>query len=838
MNAKNAFINSRLSPLTHDAIEAAVERACGKIAPLWPLKHFVAVNPFVGLSDLSFSAAARTMAQASGGRMTLGRKEYAAAIAAGRISDDDLADALAAAPAGNNPSLDVATLKDVAFRSATPHAPRLLPTLADVAAEVSKIDWGRFTTERISSWAAAYFDDGQASWRSPWSNLSPFGAWRAETAIDRTPEISGLRNFRALVKALPESAAETTVQAIQTLGIPASGLDAYLHRLLMSVAGWSGFARYRVWESNLRGQENNTLAELLAIRLAWELLLYRALEHIDLTDAWAAHRPSLTTGTFTLADQECLDIDLILQAAYENAWQRRLVARLADAPGKVNPGMPVLQAAFCIDVRSEVFRRALESVAPQAQTLGFAGFFGFPIEYVPLGHDQGRAQSPVLLAPRYVISETLIGASESEVTRHVSFSHLRRRSAKAWMSFKLAAVSSLGFVETTGLGYVAKLVTDTLGVTRTVPAPAGGKPNGAGGQRFGPRLEAAHVNGRASGIPDADRLAVAESVLKAMGLTADFAPLVLLIGHGSTTVNNPHATGLDCGACGGHTGEANARLAAAVLNDPGVRSGLAAKGINIPAETFFVGCLHDTTCDSVTVFDDAAPAILAQELKELRGWLEEAGRLARAERALRLNIQSGDDLDGAILRRSRDWSQVRPEWGLAGCAAFIVAPRERTEGVNLGGQSFLHSYAWRQDKGFNILELIMTAPMVVASWISLQYYGSAVDNHAFGAGNKALHNVVGTLGVLEGSGGDLRSGLPWQSLHDGVSLVHEPMRLSVFIEAPAEAISGVIEKHASIRQLLDNGWLHLFRIDDAGTVSERYAGGLRWEAMDQFRMAA
>ncbi|MCB0187394.1 MAG: DUF2309 family protein, partial [Caldilineaceae bacterium] len=141
---------------------------------------------------------------------------------------------------------------------------------------------------------------------------------------------------------------------------------------------------------------------------------------------------------------------------------------------------------------------------------------------------------------------------------------------------------------------------------------------------------------------------------------------------------------------------------------------------------------------------------------------------------------------------SRDWSQVRPEWGLAGCAALIVAPRERTYGRDLGGRAFLHSYDWRQDRDFTILELIMTAPMVVASWINLQYYGSTVDNQRFGSGNKVLHNVVGTLGVLEGNGGDLRVGLPWQSVHDGENYVHEPLRLSVVIEAPLPAITDVI----------------------------------------------
>jgi uncharacterized protein YbcC (UPF0753/DUF2309 family) len=194
-----------------------------------------------------------------------------------------------------------------------------------------------------------------------------------------------------------------------------------------------------------------------------------------------------------------------------------------------------------------------------------------------------------------------------------------------------------------------------------------------------------------------------------------------------------------------------------------------------------------------------------------------------------LKIGTKTDIDSAVRRRSKDWSQVRPEWGLAGCAAFIVAPRDRTAGVVMNGRSFLHSYDWRQDEGFGVLELIMTAPMIVASWINLQYYGSTVDNRVFGSGNKTLHNVVGTLGVLEGNAGDLRVGLPWQSVHDGEKYVHEPMRLHVMIEAPINAMTAIIARHDQVRQLLDNSWLYLFALDASGKVTHRYIGGLQWE---------
>jgi hypothetical protein len=341
--------------------------------------------------------------------------------------------------------------------------------------------------------------------------------------------------------------------------------------------------------------------------------------------------------------------------------------------------------------------------------------------------------------------------------------------------------------------------------------------------KLGPRLEPRQIGGRMTGLDAQQRLSQAEAVLRAMSLTGDFARLVLLAGHGSTSANNPHASGLDCGACGGHTGEANARVAADILNDPAVRAGLVARGITIPEDTWFLGALHDTTTDRVRIYDgDRVPAALRPQLSELEGWLASAGALARAERARLLGLDSPAEIDAQIVHRSRDWSQVRPEWGLAGNGAFIAAPRSRTAGVDLGGRAFLHSYDWQQDTGFGVLKLIMTAPMVVASWINLQYYGSTVNNRAFGCGNKVLHNVVGTLGVLEGNAGDLKTGLSWQSVHDGTRLIHEPLRLNVFIEAPLEAMTAIILDHAMVRELVDNRWLHLWAIGPDGRVSHRY----------------
>jgi len=261
-----------------------------------------------------------------------------------------------------------------------------------------------------------------------------------------------------------------------------------------------------------------------------------------------------------------------------------------------------------------------------------------------------------------------------------------------------------------------------------------------------------------------------------------------------------------------------------------------------------VPAVHVTTTDEVKFFDtESLPADHAREFSTVKAWLARAGAGTRLERSRRLGSAVSDPVPGAdilgavgpaadaareasitdIFRGSREWSEVRAEWGLAGNAAFIVAPRWRTTGLDLGGRTFLHDYEHAQDTELKVLELIMTAPMIVTSWINLQYFASAVDNRAFGSGNKQIHNVTGQLGVLLGNGGDLMTGLPWQSVWDGTKLQHEPLRLLVLIEAPRTAVQSIIEKHAMVRDLVSNGWLNL--VVREGDAFFRWTADREWQ---------
>jgi len=775
----------------HFELIAASETSSKAIPPLWPLSSSVAVNPYLGQSGKTLAQVASLLDRVGGIPVTMPNDWYQSRIAQGAITDADLSDALAAAQSGAPDSVDA--LKAAALAPAAPSTP--LPTIAHLAQEASGIDWPGLIEDRIGAWAAGYFDTGQALWQAT-PGRDAFESWQIFASRDLTPEIAGLTGFAGQVAAVPVRARAALALACDTLAMTPDAAVTYFHQLLLGMGGWSQVARQRLWQAELAGTTDTITTDMLTVRLVWEQALLRKYE-AQIGARWAEVRTAHATTPEPSAAQNAAGI---LQEAAERAAQRGLAKILGGTGVPPHTGRPALQAAFCIDVRSEVFRRALESVDPAIETIGFAGFFGLTPKHRGFASDVAETRLPVLLNAGLQSTDTSADEAQADDTARFA-----ARAERAWGRFKLAAVSSFAFVEATGPVYAGKLVRDALSLSATSKDPA-----------HQPRFSDDFVM--------ADRIAAAGTILRAMSMTENFAPLVLMVGHGANVVNNPHASALHCGACGGYKGDVNARLLADMLNDKGVRAGLAENGLPIPADTVFVGALHDTTTDDITVFD---AGLDAPSMRKAKGWLAAAGVLARGERALRLpRAQTGK----AVIARSTDWSEVRPEWALAGCSAFIAAPRSRTRGKGLAGKAFLHDYNWHKDEGFGILELILTAPVVVASWISLQYYGSVVAPDTFGAGNKLLHNVTGGFGVVEGNGGNLRTGLPWQSVHDGASLAHDPLRLSVCVEAPLEAVTDILSRNPEVRALFDNRWLHLFLLDEAGQLAQRYVGDLQWQA--------
>ena len=786
------------------ALRAAIDTACARIAPAWPLDRLIAVNPYWGWVDRPIAEASAEVGALAGAPMLMPRAWYRARWQAGDISARHVLRALELTGAPITIDQVTAALDEPApTLPAHPLVTALRDALHDVTHEAT---WHDLVLAQLGRAGEAFFGDATAAWRAP-SHGSYFAAWRAVARADLAPRLLlGTRGLAAAIDELPDTPLEVIAETLDTLALPEAARARYLTALLLSVPGWAAVCSGKRWEARLAGGDDDSIVDLLAARAAWELLLYRTAEGSDLPMRWTrARRDWEARAALVIEDQRA---DWVLQRAVELRWQERLARALVSQPtavplsfGAQAPATVRAQTVFCIDVRSEPLRLALETVDPDVRTLGFAGFFGLPVRHE--GSDgAARALLPGLLAPGYVARDGV--RTRDEGARRAG----RRDTLRAlWRTLTEQPPAAFAGVETLGLGATVAMLRDELA-----------RGTGTGATTVPSELpELVHgTDGRP--LDDVAFADLAEASLRGMSLTEGFAPLVAFVGHGAGVTNNPQAAGLACGACGGQAGDVNARLLAALLNMPAVRARLAERGIMIPEGTAFVGALHDTVSDDVTLLP--SPAVAAshdQELAALRRAFDEAGAWTRAQRGAALGL-AGDDagLAAALRDRGADWSEVRPEWGLAGNAAFIAAPRERTRAMTLRGRAFLHEYRWERDAGFATLETILTAPMVVAHWINLQYYASTVDPERFGSGDKTLHNVVGGgIGLYEGAGGDVRQGLARQSLHDGARWMHEPLRLAVFIEAPQAAIDAVLAKHATVRALVEHEWVLLHRIDGA-----------------------
>jgi uncharacterized protein YbcC (UPF0753/DUF2309 family) len=812
------------------AVEAACAQACRAIAPSWPLDRAIAVNPHWSRIEMPVRRVAARMAVLGGIQVFPPRARQRQAWQEGRIGEEDLAGALEQVAEARVAGLTRALYLD-ALDSPPPLAqlPLLIDVLDDAPQREARLSWRQAITHQVSQACAAYFDEHQADWR-PGHAQGLYAFWRQTLQHDHgIGVLMGLPALGRALDALPATRQEAEHWVLQRLGLPPEVWADYLEAVLLTVNGWASWCAYLGWQAGLQGREDEHLRELLAVRLAWGAILLESRDDAAAHRAFGAVQRAWSQAPTLLAQaEEALLVDEVWQAALELGYQRGLAGKLAGAVAHAAPDAEV-QAAFCIDVRSEPMRRALESAWPAVQTIGFAGFFGVPLAYTPLGTTATRPQLPGLLAPALQITDRVLPAGPTLDDRGAGLQSAvaQTRQARLGVSSQWSAATrwpgaAFSFVEAAGLGYLGKL-------GRWLAPASDDRPRDD--QHGLPARYRAVCRPLIDGLSVDDKVSLAARVLHAMGLERRFAPLVVLVGHGSQSRNNAHAAALDCGACCGQTGEVNARSLALLLNESPVRAGLHAKGILVPEDTRFVAALHNTTTDEIEGFDlDLLPAAARARWSRLRTAFEQAGDQVRRERAPTLGLDPRADaprLLDTLRRRASDGAQTRPEWGLAGNAAFLIAPRARSRGLDLEGRCFLHDYDAGQDPDGSVLELLMTAPMLVTHWINWQYHASTCDPARLGSGNKLLHNVVGgTLGVFEGNGGDLRIGLSQQSLHDGERWVHEPLRLTVIIEAPRQAIERVVHGHAAVRRLVENGWLHLWCLEGEGVV--RYeAGGWR-----------
>ncbi|MGR8951348.1 MAG: DUF2309 domain-containing protein [Gammaproteobacteria bacterium] len=529
--------------------------------------------------------------------------------------------------------------------------------------------------------------------------------------------------------------------------------------------------------------------------------------------------------------------------AYELHYREDLFRGLAANRRRLVPAhrkkLPEAQLILCMDEREESFRRHLEELNPGIETLGAAGFFGIPMFYQGLDDSHATPLCPVVITPAHRVDEVAKPGAEKTLAAHRQGHQLFKRFAY-WLhqSLRRHLVSSHLTIDVlapfTLLGLLGDMLTPGCQHRLNRRLHAALEPAVPTDLRITAAHDADKVGPKA-GFSDSEQADRVEGLLRTMGLTDVFAPIVCMIAHGSTSLNNPHEAAHDCGACGGRRGGPNARVFAAMANRPEVRALLAERGIVIPHRCWFVGAQHDTCNDELTWYDlETIPPVLRASFEAIKAGVRNAQALSAHERCRRFMPAtaglSPEEAFRQVKRRASDLSQVRPEFGHASNAAAIIGRRTLTRGLFLDRRAFLISYDAAQDADGRIVENILLTAGQVGAGISLEYYFSTVDNDRFGCGTKIPHNITGMFGVMEGASSDLRTGLPLQMVE-----IHEAMRLQVVVEAKTVVLEQIYQRQEPLRELIANGWIHLSAIDpESGEISvfERGKGFMRWQGGD------
>ncbi|MHB1516969.1 MAG: DUF2309 domain-containing protein [Acidimicrobiales bacterium] len=811
---------------------AQVEEAARVIAPLWPLSTFIAVNPLWDLRHMPFDGAIAHAGRVLDVSGYPAAALFAEAYASGRVTVADLQSAL------DDRCVAVAGSKRCG-RSENDDGNAKTPTATERHDFVFGTAVAATADREVAKWSAAYL----AGVLPTQLGGGFYAAWLAIVARDPAARKIVGRAGRGRLAGLPAQPEDAVLTCLERLGVPEEEQVSELARQLARMPGWAGHAKWRSrWAAPDHPGPALHLVDYLAVRLGYEAELLgaaltrgpgqrgrysrgdsdraplqgrlgRGRRHAKGADPRPARcdiagLPDDLRGE--LSSLSLTDAAKVWLGAYEGHYRDRLLATLdrrTTLPGEP----PAVQAVFCIDLRSEGLRRHLEATGPY-ETFGFAGFFALPIRYQPWGSAEAVDLCPVLIRPNTEMAERPSSEADPPATRQLTGRQAQAAAHAMFDTARKAAVSPFILAEAGGFLAGPMAAAKTLSPVRYLKLRAW-----ASRTLAPPVVTVIDVDPADGGMDDEEQALFAETALTTMGLTRNFAPVVLLCGHGSTTENNPYASSLDCGACGGNRGGASARAAVAILNRATTRKLLAARGILIPDSTVFVAGEHDTATDIVTVFDPhLIPFAHHESIATLEADLGRAGAALATERASRLPGALRHEPAAQVATRSADWAQVQPEWGLARNAAFIVAPRDVTAGVDLECRCFLHSYDPGVDPDGIALETILTAPMVVAHWINAQYYFSTVDPDVLSAGDKTVHNIVGGIGVVQGAGGDLKVGLPLQSLFDAGQAYHEPMRLLTVVQAPRALLEAVIARNPVLRELFDGQWVHLAARDDQG----------------------
>ncbi|MGN9864041.1 DUF2309 domain-containing protein [Bacillus swezeyi] len=838
-------------------MDELVQAAARVIAPLWPIETFAARHPWMGLEEQTFEQTARRLKQQLLVDIYPKPSIFRFAKQRGDIDEAMLEKKLMhwldSHPPGMPRETAEAFCKAALKLDEIPEELMSSPQVKKLAKQASsevKADQetsfikplsvfaGQKTAHlldhHVIKWCKLYLDESQSAWRLPHREKGFYSAWRQ--LVEHDPALS--RAERQRLNGWPEEPRDALKRALAALDISNGDMQDYLEAHLLSLPGWAGMM---LWRSRQSRDEEELLLEYLAVRLSMEWMLVKP--HLPLSkpklekerqlvnliaaclhwggltpDEWLELSPAEQKARLTLARRfDGMTCRRLWLEAWEQTYAAEIKKVTANQPAAAETSEPVLaQLAFCIDVRSEPFRRALEKSGP-FETYGTAGFFNLAIETCELGSKHSHSSLPVILKPQHRVKET---AEESSFKSYQEHQKAAASLSSAFKTMKQNLLAGMLLPEVSGPWLSLQMAARSL-----APRKAGEafrKARKTWLKKPQAKLSLDRMETSETGIPvgftEEEKAAYARQALQMMGITDRFAPLVVICGHSSRSTNNPYASALDCGACGGASGAFNARVLAALCNLPSVRQRLRSDGIFIPDDTAFAAAEHMTTLDELHWLYVPELSEKAQKaFDRMNSALPDVSRTVGAERLAELPQFGYKNPRNEIERFAEDWSEVRPEWGLARNASFIIGTRRLTRGADLEGRAFLHSYDWRNDQDGSILSGIISGPGTVAQWINLQYYASTVAPHYYGSGNKATQTVTSGLGVMQGNASDLLTGLPWQSVMlSDQEIYHAPLRLLVVIEAPREYIERLLEQDHGFRKKMENSWILLASIDPHG----------------------
>lgn len=771
-----------------------------------PLKDFIHHNTLHGFQDLPFHEAMKRAQQVFGYKTYLSIEEYRTLFNQGKISKGMLRKVLQRSFGPNYREIRDQMLNEPIEQEFDGR----VGLLYDQWKEHYHLNLSKEVHPLLFRWIAAYLDQGIAQKRMP---IRADGLIATMRAMDAYSRFSIFKSERA--RQLLKDESFDIERALDLVVGESAYWEQYLFDISFQHPGWSGMV------ATLE-QHPEYLLEARRVSLS-DLVLFELLLQIDVLDqkfglVWKPLSQSLDTQLPPLFPDVFTEFPFHIlkfwQEAYEWTFYEQVLNGLMS---EVKPlelkKVPSFQAILCIDDRECSFRRHLEHEAIDCQTFGTAGFFNVAFYFLP---EQGKFFTKVCPAPLTPVH--LVREKQARV-RHkkdANFSSHAHGLVGGWIISQ-----TMGFVS------ALRLMKGIFYPSESPASVSSFRHMDADGQLVIEASGEGHkIKGLQLGFTVAEMADRVEGLLRSIGLTSEFAPMVYIIGHGASSTNNTYYAGYDCGACSGRAGSVNARVAANMANHLKVRSILAERGIIIPDDTLFIAALHDTTRDDIQYFDQQLWS--EEKLREHQS-LEKTFRKAldknALERSRRFLLASSEgseqEVHARVRKRAYSLFEPRPEWNHATNALCLVGRRSWNRHLFLDRRAFLNSYDPYQDPDGKYLSGILKAVAPVCGGINLEYYFSRVDNSKLGAGTKLPHNVVGLFGVANGMDGDLRPGLPAQMVN-----IHDPLRLLVIVDQHPQVVFKVLEQDHTTRDWFIKNWIHLVAQDPDTKEMYRYEEGV------------